>query len=158
MTAMTTAGATAAPFTFEGREIAWRQFRALEGVYYHILGVDMAAGTVDWLMKFEPGRACVMHRHTGPCKTFVLEGEHHVFEPLGGGQFHHVARKAGTWATSEGDNVHYESGGEAGGVIYLCMTGREGIVYDILDDALQSERAISVGDFKRGHDKAVAGR
>jgi hypothetical protein len=38
------------------------------------------------------------------------------------------------------------------------MTGREGIVYDILDDALQSERAISVGDFKRGHDKAVAGR
>ena len=61
-------------------------------------------------MKFDPGRACVMHRHTGPTKTFVLEGEHHVFEPAGAGQFHHVARKAGTWATSDGDNVHYESG------------------------------------------------
>ena len=149
---------TAAQFTFEGREIAWKQFRALAGVYYHILGVDVAAETVDWLMKFDPGRACVMHRHTGPTKTFVLEGEHHVFEPAGAGQFHHVARKAGTWATSEGDNVHYESGGDTGGIIYLCMKGREGIVYDILNDALQSERAISVHDFKRGYDKALAER
>ena len=66
----TTMTATAARFTFDGSEIAWKQFRA-------------------------------------------LEGEHHVFEPLGGGQFRHVARKAGTWATSDGDNVHYESGGEA---------------------------------------------
>ena len=147
-----------APFTFEDKEIAWKQFRALEGVYYHILGVDVEAETVDWLMKFDPNRACVMHRHTGPTKTFVLEGEHHVFEPTGAGQFRHVARKAGTWATSAGDNIHYESGGTAGGVIYLCMKGRGGIVYDILNDALQSERAISVHDFKRGYDKAAAGR
>lgn len=146
------------PFAFDGRDIQWKQFRALEGVYYHILGVDVAAQTVDWLMKFDPGRACVMHRHTGPTKTFVLEGEHHVFEPTGAGNFRHVARKAGTWAVSEGDNVHYESGGEGGGVIYLCMTGREGIVYDILNDALQSERAISIHEFKRGYDKAVSGR
>jgi hypothetical protein len=108
------------PFTFEGQEIAWKQFRALEGVYYHILGVDVEAETVDWLMKFDPDRACVMHRHTGPTKTFVLEGEHHIFEPTGGGQFRHVARKAGTWATSEGDNVHYESGGAAGVVIIFA--------------------------------------
>ena len=148
----------AVPFAFEAREIAWRQFRALEGVYYHILGVDVAAETVDWLMKFDPGRACVLHRHTGPTKTFVLEGEHHVFEPNGQGGFGHVARKAGTWAVSDGDNVHYESGGDAGGVIYLCMSGREGIVYDILNDALQSERAISVHDFKRGYDKSMARR
>ena len=104
----------------------------------------MEAETVDWLMKFDPDRACVMHRHTGPTKTFVLEGEHHVFEPIGAGQFRHVARKAGTWATSEGDNVHYESGGTAGGVIYLCMKGRGGIVYDMLNDALQSERTMRV--------------
>jgi hypothetical protein len=148
----------AAPFTFEGRDIVWKQFRALEGVYYHLLGVDVAAQTVDWLMKFDPGRACVMHRHIGPTKTFVLEGEHHVFEPVGDGTFKHIARKAGTWATSDGDNVHYESGGDGGGVIYLCMSGREGVVYDILNDALQSERAISIHDFKRGYDKAVAGR
>jgi len=38
------------------------------------------------------------------------------------------------------------------------MRGREGIVYDILNDALESERAISVHEFKRGYDKAVAGR
>ena len=53
----TTMTATAARFTFDGSEIVWKQFRA-------------------------------------------LEGEHHVFEPLGGGQFRHVARKAGTWATT----------------------------------------------------------
>jgi hypothetical protein len=38
------------------------------------------------------------------------------------------------------------------------MKGRGGIVYDILNDALQSERVISVHDFKRGYDKAAAGR
>ena len=38
----TAATTTPAPFAFEGREIAWKQFRALEGVYYHILGVDPA--------------------------------------------------------------------------------------------------------------------
>lgn len=118
----------------------------------------MAAQTVDWLMKFDPDRACVLHRHVGPTKTFVLEGEHHVFEPDGKGGHRHVARKAGTWTTSEGDNVHYESGGAGGGVIYLCMTGREDVVYDILNEALESKRAISVHDFKRGYDKAVAGR
>ncbi|MSO77222.1 MAG: hypothetical protein EXQ87_09990 [Alphaproteobacteria bacterium] len=149
---------TGTPFTFEGREITWRQFRALEGVYYHILGVDVAAETVDWLMKFEPGRACMMHRHIGPTKTFVLAGEHHVYEPDGQGGHRHIGRKAGAWAVSDGDNVHYESGGDTGGVIYLCMAGREGVVYDILNDALESERAISIHDFKRGYDKAAAGR
>lgn len=143
------------PFRFQGSEIEWRRFRALEGVYYHILGVDLAAETVDWLMKFDPGRACVLHRHVGPTKTFVLEGEHHVFEPGGATR---VVRKAGTWAVGAGDDVHYESGGEGGGVIYLCMSGREGVVYDILNEALESERAISVRDFKRGHDKAMAER
>lgn len=147
------AEAKGAPFQFDSSAIEWRRFRALEGVHYHILGVDVAAQTVDWLMKFEPGRACVLHRHVGPTKTFVLEGEHHVFEPGGATR---VVRKAGTWATSEGDDVHYESGGEGGGVIYLCMSGREDIVYDILNEALGSERAISVQDFKRGWDKARA--
>ena len=147
--------ATAA-FTFEGRDIAWKQFRALEGVYYHILGVDVPGETVDWLMKFEPDRACVLHRHTGPSKTFVLEGEHHVFEPDGKGGHRHIARKAGTWAVNDGESIHFESGGPGGGVIYICMNGREGIIYDILNDALESERAISVQEFKRGYEKSIA--
>lgn len=143
-------------FAFDSRSIAWKKFRALEGVYYHILGVDEEAQTVDWLMKFDPDRACVMHRHTGPCKTFVLEGEHHLFEPDGRGGVRHIVRPTGTWATSRNESVHYESGGAGGGVIYLCMTGREGVVYDILNDALQSERAISVQDFKRGWERDLA--
>lgn len=146
------------PFTFQASAIDWKQFRALEGVYYHILGVDVEAETVDWLMKFDPDRACVMHRHTGPTKTFVLEGEHHVFEPAPDGGTRRIVRQAGTWAASDGESVHYESGGPGGGVIYLCMRGREGVIYDILDAAMQSERAISVHEFKRGWDKARAAR
>ena len=36
------------------------------------------------------------------------------------------------------------------------MNGREGIIYDILNDALESERAISVQEFKRGYEKSIA--
>ena len=85
-------------------------------------------------------------------------GEHHVFEPDGEGGHRHVARKAGTWAVSDGESVHYESGGAGCGVIYICMKGRESIIYDTLKNALESERAISVQEFKRGCDKAVAGK
>ena len=143
------------PVAFDESQIEWRQFRALERVYYHILGVDVENETVDWLMKFEPNRTCVMHRHTGPTKTFVPSGEHHLYEPDAKGGFTHTARKAGVWAESRGDNVHYEGGGELGGVIYLSMTGKDGTIYNILTDELELERAISVNEFKRGLDKRL---
>ena len=148
MTAATTPG-----FAFDDSNVVWRQFRALDGVDYHLLDVDPERQTVDWLMKFDPDRACVMHRHTGPCKTFVLQGEHHVFRPDGHGGENIVVRPAGTWATSEGDDVHYESGGPGGGVIYLCMTGVDDTIYDILNSDLELERAITVSDFRRVLDK-----
>lgn len=148
--------APAPGFGFDDSHIEWRQFRALDGVYYHLLDVDETTRTVDWLMKFEPDKACVLHRHTGPCKTFVLEGEHHVFEPDGNGGYNTVVRPAGTWATSTGDNVHFESGGPGGGVIYLSMTGADETIYDILDDELNLERSITVADFHRGLEKQRA--
>ncbi len=148
--------ADSVPFDFTEADIEWRRFRDLEGVYYHLLGVDVEHQTVDWLMKFDPGRTGVIHRHTGPTKTFVLSGEHHVFRPDGEGGTDIEKRTAGVRAPSHGDDVHNEGGGADGAVIYLSMTGKDGTVYDILDDEFNLERAISIDDFKRGLDKRLA--
>ena len=63
------------PIAFDESLIECCRFRALESVYHDILVVDRENGTVERLMKFEPNKTCVMRRHTGPTKTFVLLGE-----------------------------------------------------------------------------------
>lgn len=135
--------------------VAWRPFPGFDGLYYWVLTVNRDTDVVDMLMKFDPNAQCVPHRHVGPTRTLVIEGEHILFEP--GDCTIEVSRKiAGQLGENDGDESHIEGGGPAGAVILLTMTAIDGVVYEIFNDALELERTISLDDFERGLRKQSA--
>lgn len=140
-------------YKFDDRAIEWRPFAGFEGLYFHLLNVDHDAGVVDMLMKFDPNAKCVPHRHVGPTKTLVLEGSHRQFEPTGADDTPTTLREAGGFGANTGDETHIEGGGPNGAVILLMMTAVNGAVYEILNDAGNIERIITLADFQRGLDK-----
>ena len=135
--------------------VAWRPFPGFDGLYYWVLSVDRSTDVVDMLMKFDPNAKCVPHRHVGPTRTLVIEGEHILFEPEDPTAA--TSRKiAGQLGTNDGDERHIEGGGPNGAVILLTMTAVDGVVYEIFDDSLTLDRTITLDDFERGLRKQQA--
>ena len=135
--------------------VAWRPFPGFDGLYYWVLSVDRTTDVVDMLMKFDPLAKCVPHRHVGPTRTLVIEGEHILFEP--DDESVATSRKiAGQLGTNDGDEQHIEGGGPNGAVILLTMTAVDGVVYEIFDDTLALDRTITLDDFERGLRKQQA--
>ncbi len=130
--------------------VAWRPFPGFEGLYYNVLDVDRERDLVDMLMKFDPDSRCVPHRHVGPTRTLVIEGEHQMFEADGSSTEPTDRRPAGTFSTNNGDEAHIEGGGADGAVILLSMTAVDDVVYEIMDAELKLERVITLTDFERG--------
>jgi len=143
-------------YKFDDREIDWALFAGFDDLWYYILNIDPATETVDMLMKFAPGARCVPHNHVGATKTLVVDGEHHVWHLNGPEPETAKIKKPGTFSANDGDEMHQEAGGPGGAVILLTMKQVEGRVYDLLDDAGQVERTISLADFQRGLDKQQA--
>lgn len=135
--------------------VAWRPFPGFDGLYYWVVGVDRERDVVDMLMRFDPLATCVPHRHVGPTRTLIIEGEHRLYEPDGSGTI--TARRiAGQLGANDGDETHIEGGGEAGAIILLTMTAVDGVVYEIFDEKLHLERVITLDDFERGLAKQAA--
>ena len=139
-------------YRFDDRNISWAPFQGFEGLFYHLLDVDEDRGHVDMLMKFEPHARCIPHRHVGPTRTLVIDGEHRLYEKSGLGEATSV-RPAGTFSTNTGDESHVEGAGPAGAVILLSMTAVDGRVYDLMDETLETYRHITLDDFRRGLEK-----
>ncbi len=135
--------------------VAWRPFPGFDGLYYNVLDVDDSHELVDMLMKFDPLSKCVPHRHVGPTRTLVVEGEHIMYE-ADCADVEVDRRPAGTFSTNSGDEMHIEGGGPNGAVILLSMTAVEGVVYEIFNSSLEMERTITKDDFRRGLDKQRA--
>ena len=142
-----------ASYRFDDRNVAWRPFPGFDGLYYFVLDVDEPRGMVDMLMRFSPHAKCVPHRHVGPTRTLVIDGEHRMFSPDAANGAIGDRRPAGTFSRNSGDESHIEGGGPEGAVILLSMTAVDGVVYEILNEDLAVERIITLDDFRRGIEK-----
>ncbi|MEQ9641848.1 MAG: regulator [Alphaproteobacteria bacterium] len=139
-------------YRFDDRNVTWRPFPGFEGLYYFVLDVDDDRQLVDMLMKFDPHATCVPHRHVGPTRTLVIDGEHRIIET--DGETIRDRRPAATFSRNGGDETHIEGGGPDGAVILLSMTAVDGVIYEILDEtASKIDRVITLADFKRGLEK-----
>jgi hypothetical protein len=119
---------------FDPGRYKWREVTGEAGLSYlvhhdyTILGHDLAAGTLDMLVRWAgDGGHCPIHRHTATTTVLVLgtRGEHRL-------------RRAGDYALTLGDALpHLERGGDEGGVAFFGNHSSDGRLYEILDEDLK---------------------
>ena len=72
-----------APYNFDDHNIKWNKLGDLEHLLYSVLNVDEKNYIVHVLFKFDANEKIVLHRHMIPNNTFVVQGEHRLYEPDG---------------------------------------------------------------------------
>jgi len=131
--------------TFDQTKHRWREVKVEEGLSsfkirhdYTILGHDAAHGTLDMVVRWKgDGGHCPLHRHVATTTVLVLEGEQHLFDALPDGtRGPEKIRRAGDYHLSLGDrHPHFERGGAEGGLVFFGCHTRDGVLYEIYDEA-----------------------
>jgi len=122
---------------------------------YTILGHDLAAGTLDMLVRWAgDGGHCPIHRHVSTTTVLVIAGEQHLWDlhPDGTRGAHRV-RRAGDYALTLGDALpHLERGGAEGGVVFFGNHSDDGRLYEVFDEhgklVIDVTMALLVDDWK----------
>jgi len=97
-----------------------------------ILGARPDAGSIDFLVKWEPDAYCHFHRHIGDTTTLILEGEHHVVETTANQTLHKI-RKPGNYSRTPDGEAHMEYAGPEGSLVFFSMHSADGRLFEILD-------------------------
>jgi len=116
---------------------------------YTILGHDLAAGTLDMLVRWTgDGGHCPIHRHLSTTTVLVLEGEQHLWDLARDGTHGpHRLRRAGDYALTTGDPLpHLERGGPDGGVVFFGNHAADGRLYEIFDESLALLATVTMRD------------
>jgi hypothetical protein len=131
----------------------WREVVGTPGLSYKvrhdytILGYDVAAGTLDMLVRWAgDGGHCPIHRHVAPTTVLVLAGEQHVWDVHGDGtRGAPRVRRAGEYGLTLPDSLpHLERGGPAGGLAFFGSHTRDGRLYEVLDDDLNVVSEVTI--------------
>lgn len=131
-------------YRFDDSCIQWRKLGDFEHFVYAILDIDRDNHIADVLFKFDAHKPIVLHRHKTLNKTFVIQGEHRLYEPNGDLK---EARPAGTYTSSpENPEPHKECGGDEGAIVFFSIRGSGGVLYEILDDQQNLIGTLSLQD------------
>ncbi len=72
-----------ASYRFDDRNIRWHKFGDFTGLLVAMFDVDEEKNQTGFIVKFEPNSKIFLHRHPAHTNTFVVEGEHRLYEPDG---------------------------------------------------------------------------
>jgi len=134
-----------ANYLFDDANINWQTLEGFEHLHYSILDIDEQNKIVDVLFKFAAQQQIVLHRHKALNKTFVIQGEHRLYEA--DGRLKEV-RAVGSYTSSQpSDEPHREGGGDLDVIVFFSIRGGEGAFYEILDDDLNVIVTLGMQDF-----------
>ena len=134
-----------AEYSFDSRNIKWNRLGELDHLLYSILGIDEENKTIDVLFKFAAGQQIVLHRHMVHNNTFVVQGEHRLYESNGDLK---EIRAVGSYTSSPPGDAHREGGGRDQDVIvFFNIRANNGVLYELLDDDLKVIGTLSTQDF-----------
>lgn len=142
---MTIAASPMTASQFDDRNIQWRELAGFKHMMVSIFFVDEARNRVDLLVKFDPNEKVLLHRHLADTNTFVVEGDHVIYEP--DGRVREV-RPVGRYTFGTGRDAHDEGGGPNGCVLYYSVRGEAGALFDMLDANLNVVATLHTADFK----------
>jgi hypothetical protein len=132
-------------FKFDDHLIQWNKLGDLEHIVYSILSIDEENTIIDVIFKLEAHNKIVFHRHKALNHSFVIQGEHRIFLP--NGELTEI-RAVGSYTTSPAsDEPHTECGGDEGAVVLFSIRGSSGVLYELLDDKLNSIALLTFQDF-----------
>lgn len=142
---MTTAQTAETPlYTFDDRNMEWYKLGDFEHFVFAMLDVDTENLLVDFILKFPPHEQIFLHRHLALTNTLVVQGEHRLYEPNGSLR---EIRPAGSYTSSPPGDPHREGAGDGGGVVFYSVRGKDGVLFEVLDDNLNAIGTLSMEDF-----------
>lgn len=142
---MATAASPMIPQQFDDRNIQWRELPGFKHMRVSIFFVDEARNRVDLLIKFDPNEKVLLHRHLADTNTFVIEGDHVIYEPDGRVR---ESRPVGRYTFGTGRDAHDEGGGPNGCILYYSVRGESDALFDMLDANLNVVATLHTADFK----------
>ena len=139
-------------YVFDDRNIRWyrlgdfgAQFAPF-GAHYvlTVLDVDESQKLADFMLKFPPNQQIFLHRHLALTNTLVVQGEHRLYEPTGALK---EVRRVGSYTSSPPADPHREGAGDEGGVVFYSVRGKDGVLFEFLDDDLHVVGTLSLQDY-----------
>ena len=121
------------PTDFDDQAIRWQPFGDFPHFVFAIMQIDMEQRIADVLFKFAAGQQIVLHRHKALNHTFVVRGEHHIYETDGSRR---EIRPTGSYTiTPASETPHREGGGAEDVIVLFSMRPKPGeVLYEVLDD------------------------
>ena len=142
---MATAASLMTARQFDEQNLQWRELEGFKHMMVSIFFVDEARNRVDFLIKFDPNEKVLLHRHLADTNTFVIEGDHVIYEPDGSVR---EVRPVGQYTFGTGRDAHDEGGGPNGCILYYSVRGETDALFDMLDANLNAVAALHTADFK----------
>ena len=140
---------------FDNRTFQWNPLGDLEHFEICVLSVDEERNIADFLGRFPANEKIVLHRHLADTHTFVVEGEHILYEP--GTQAQREVRPVGRHTFSPAGDAHHEGGGDTGCVIYYSVRGETDALFDLLDDDGNVAATLRTADLKAALEVQASG-
>jgi hypothetical protein len=131
-------------YSFDDRNLQWHKLGDLKHFVFYVFDVDSKKGVVDFILKFEPNQQIILHRHLALTNTFVVQGEHRLYEPTGALK---EIRPVGSYTSSLPGEPHREGGGDQCVVLY-SVRGKTDVLFELLDDSRNIVGTLSMRDFK----------
>jgi quercetin dioxygenase-like cupin family protein len=132
-------------YNFDDSNIQWHKLEGIEYLAYSILNINEKDKIVDVIFKLEANKQIVLHRHKALNNSFVIQGEHLLYEP--NGKLKEI-RSVGSYTSSPAsDEPHRECGGDEGAIVLFSIRGSDGVFYEILDDDQNLIGSLSMHDF-----------
>ncbi|HJU11917.1 MAG TPA: hypothetical protein VJ728_13625 [Candidatus Binataceae bacterium] len=132
------------PYRFDDRNIRWYKLGDFEHFVFAMLEVDVPRQIVDFILKFPPNQQIFLHRHLALTNTLVVQGEHRLYEPSGALK---EVRPVGSYTSTPPGEPHREGAGDEGGVVFYSVRGKDGVLFEVLDDDLCVVGTLSMDDF-----------
>ena len=136
------------PHVFDDSNIKWYKLGDFEHFVFAMLDVDEEGQVVDFILKFPANEQIFLHRHLALTNTFVVQGEHRLYEPDGSLK---EVRPVGSYTSSLPGDPHREGAGDGGGIVFYSVRGKDGVLFEGLDDDLNVFVTLSMEDFANAY-------
>lgn len=146
---MATTQSQAPSYRFDDRNIRWQALGDFKHFEVFVFAVDEKNNIADFIVKFEANEKIFIHRHLALTNTFVVDGEHVIYEPDGRKR---EVRPVGRFTSSKPGDAHSEGGGANGCVLQYSVRGENDELFHVLDEKLAVLGTLRTSDFKAALD------